>query len=143
MNRTIRWLLATLILAGSATVPRGPAATQEAAATFLGTYTCVQGPTAAKLRIVDARDDQRLEAIFAFGPTPGNPSVPTGSFLMEGRLDRGGRAILLQPTLWLQQPRGFNMIGLIGQIDDAFRTIEGTVLHGTACTTFSLHRARR
>ena len=141
MNRSMSWLLATLMLAGSAAFPRGPAATQEAAVTFLGTYTCVQGLTTAKLRIVEAQDDQRLEAIFAFGPTPGNPLVPTGSFLMEGRLDRAGRTILLEPTLWLQQPRGFNMIGLVGQIDPAFRTIEGRVLHGTACTTFSLTRA--
>jgi hypothetical protein len=141
MKLSIRRLAVTLLLLGAISLPYGPARSEaRAAGTFQGTYTCAQGLTAATLQIIEGPADQLLQATFYFGPTPENPSVPRGSFLMEGRLDRASGAILLAPTFWVQQPKGYNMIGLIGRIGEGFGAIEGNVLEGAECTTFRLQR---
>ncbi|WP_083986588.1 hypothetical protein [Frankia sp. EI5c] len=104
-----------------------------------GTYFCSQGITGLSLRITGSAPEA-LAATFDFFPVPENPSVPRGSFTMEGAV-RDGR-IALDGREWVSRPSGYEMVNLIGtprpgtpdSIDGGFRGLAG-------CTGFTVRRA--
>lgn len=113
-----------------------PAAARDIAVSWQGSYVCGQGTTALTLTIA-TNDKSRIAALFHFGPTPENQSVPTGCFEMAGRFDPVTGRLQLEPAFWITQPTGYVMVGLAGEIQgDA---LSGRV-DGLGCTAFRLVR---
>jgi gag-polyprotein putative aspartyl protease len=109
-------------------------------AEYTGQYVCMQGLTALDLQIVKGDDIASPDVIFNFGPTESSPTVPTGSFLLHGAVALNGGTLSLSPVSWLSQPPGYEMVGLSGASTDGGATFEGSVLSGSGCTSFSVHR---
>lgn len=110
----------------------------SAAGTWEGQYTCGQGPTGMKLRVRET--DGNLRAVLAFHEHPSGPDVPSGKFFLDGETDSDG-SVTLDPVKWLDRPRGFDMIGLDGELTDDGDGFDGEVTGaGNACSTFSLER---
>lgn len=106
-----------------------------------GSYTCSQGETALNLEVESDGTDGALVATFAFGPTASNPAVPVGSFRMFGA--SSGIGFTLAGSDWIDQPSGFEVVDLAGNIVGADGSrLEGDVLGLSGCTTFSLIRAQ-
>lgn len=103
---------------------------------WVGVYSCGQGATALKLTVIDD-DPARLSAVFAFGPTPANATVPRGSFTLRGT--RQGARITLQPDAWLEQPPDYEMVALARSL--AGDRFQGEIAH-EGCGAFALQRMR-
>ncbi|MCW5741584.1 MAG: hypothetical protein KIT67_15610 [Alphaproteobacteria bacterium] len=74
--------------------------------------------------------------LFAFGPSPLNPNVPEGSFMMQGTLSDS--MMQLTPMNWVKEPYGFSMIGLVGTSTDG-KSYQGNVVASIpGCSTFSV-----
>ncbi len=99
----------------------GPAIAASGAE-FRGAFFCGPGPAKLTLKLLRSADPARSRAVFSFGPTPTNRAVPSGSFVVEGRLDMGGGTLDLRPVTWLSQPAGVALLGLLGRSDDGGRT---------------------
>ena len=115
-----------------------PAAAQEIAGSWRGTYTCGQGNTALTLTIA-ALDKERVSALFHFEAAPDNPGVPSGCFEMSGRFDARTGRLALAPGFWIARPQGYEMVGLEGQLGADGMAMSGRVDHPT-CTSFQLVR---
>jgi len=78
-------------------------------------------------------------AAFEFQPTDDNPDVPRGGYSMTGNKAEG--TLTLEGHEWLEQARGFHMVGLRAEVGDrgAEDPLEGTVV-GDGCTTFQVER---
>jgi hypothetical protein len=105
--------------------------------TWIGTYRCGQGQTGLRL-VVTGDDPDSLAAAFRFFPVADNPGVPSGSFAMTG--SRSGRDVRLRQSAWIDQPPGYVMVDLVGELTDDGERFAGTV-QGAGCTTFALRRA--
>ena len=103
-------------------------------AEYSGQYTCIQGTTALRLRVFGDFTKSTHKAIFQFGPTLTNQTVPTGSFVLEGTFQTNGGVIDLHPVGWISQPYGYTMVGLTGRSDDGGDTFLGSVINGLGCT---------
>ncbi len=104
---------------------------------WTGTYLCGQGESAMDLLIYDAGGG-RLDARMSFGPTPSNPTVPKGSFAMEGTLEDD--VMTLTGTTWIEQPDGYGLIDLSATLaDPAPARIDGSV-DTDGCGTFTITR---
>jgi predicted aspartyl protease len=110
-------------------------------AEYSGQYTCVQGTTTLQLRVFGDLSEQTHRAIFQFGPTLSNPTIPSGSFVLEGTFQTEGGVIDLHPIKWVTQPYGYTMVGLTGRSNDGGNTFLGSVVNGTGCSNFAIHRA--
>ena len=115
-----------------------PAAAQDPAGLWVGSYVCAQGVTALDLSLT-ADDSGGVAGVFHFGALPPHPAVPEGCFRMAGRLDPLGRTLTLAPVAWLLHPTGFVMVGLRGRFGPDGATLVGTV-QGPGCTTFAVRR---
>jgi hypothetical protein len=121
--------------------------TQEDVTVYEGHYTCSQGPTRLTL-IVLAPDYQGLQqAVFAFAPTPQNPNVPVGEFILSGRVDTVPSGFLdLRQSRWIRRPSGFEMVDLMGRVSGDGKFIQGRVMMNGAilngCTDFSVKRVK-
>lgn len=124
----MRWLAFWLLLAW----PAWATTTQ-----WVGVYSCAQGASAMKLTIIDD-DPARLTAVLAFGPTPANAAVPRGSYTLRGA--RRGDQVELRPEAWLEQPPGYEMVGLRGSLEGDL--YQGQVGHAS-CGAFSVQRRTR
>jgi serine/threonine protein kinase len=102
--------------------------------TWSGTYVCAQGSTSLLLHILGA-DHAHVEARFEFDYLP--KSIH-GEFRSRGDYDPTKRGIDLVPSAWLDQPRGYVMVGMRGLVSADGRTFSGTI-QGPSCTTFSVH----
>jgi hypothetical protein len=122
--------------------PRGPVEREPMAShsVWRGFYECAQGKTALQL-VLDLEADGRARVIFDFGPDPGNPDVPPGSYRLTGtsREDRAKLAIELVPDAWILQPPGYTMVGLAGEIGSRRQRMRGRITH-PSCTTFDVQR---
>src|SRR5262249_19044594 len=100
--------------------------------------TCAQGVTGLVLRI--AGSGEAVTARFEFFADPSNPSVPSGAYTMRGRFETKSRTLSLRQERWLEQPPGYIMVDLAGNVSADGRTLAGRMAH-ESCTTFSLTRA--
>jgi hypothetical protein len=132
--RRVGGLFATLCLA---LVSGASAQVDGSAHRWQGQYVCLQGATALLLTITH-RDTVNVEARFDFGPLPGNPSVPRGSFTMRGTVNLKTGAVMLLPGAWIARPPGWVMVGLDGRISGD--RLAGRVTHAQGCSGFSLQR---
>lgn len=107
-----------------------------------GRYECAQGITGLSLTL-DLFQGGTASAVFDFGPTPTNPTVPQGRYLMAGSYLEGSAqtSIILGPDRWIAQPPGYVMVGLTANIDAAGRTLMGQIADPD-CTVVSLVRVQ-
>ena len=105
-------------------------------ARYAGSYWCAQGKTKLTLT-VDEVDGDVLTVIFAFD-FAGGPgyAAAAGRYSMKGSFDQKGDRLVLHPLKWIEQPAGYTMVDLTGNVS---RTggINGTV-GGPGCTTFQV-----
>lgn len=106
-----------------------------------GHYVCAQGRTELTLVIEDLEGND-VSAIFEFDyPGGGGTHTPaSGSFRMHGSFDSRTRALRLDGDVWIEQPDGYVMVGLVGTVSKS-GTIDGTV-KGPGCSTFYLDAPR-
>ena len=109
---------------------------------FAGHYVCAQGRTELTLVIEDL-DGTEVSAIFEFDyPGGGGTHAPaSGSYRMHGSIDPRSGAVRLDPDRWIEQPDGYVMVGLVGQVSRT-GSISGTV-KGPGCSTFFLEAPAR
>jgi hypothetical protein len=103
-----------------------------------GKYVCVQGVTALNLRIIESPSGG-IAATFRFGPLPENPSVPKGSYLMEGSFEAKSRRLVLKGVRWLDDSSGYLMVDLDGLLATNGQRISGKVPFA-GCSNFMLER---
>ncbi len=105
-----------------------------------GFYECAQGKTAVQLTL-DVDSDGSAKAIFDFGPHPGNPDVPPGSYRLLGtaRADGGKLALDLAPERWISQPPSYEMVGISATIGSRRQRMRGRITHA-ACGVFAVQR---
>jgi hypothetical protein len=60
-----------------------------------------------------------------FYPTPGDPDRASGSFRISGTYQASTGTVSLIATDWINQPSGYLKCDLIGQVDQATKTIVG------------------
>jgi uncharacterized protein with FMN-binding domain len=108
--------------------------------TWEGSYTCQQGLTKLKL-IVKAKSLDNIRAFFVFSADESNPTVPVGSFKMQGSATSTG-AIKLKATDWLKKPDGYLTVDLEGNISASDRRISGNIVSTTPCTTFNVVKVK-
>ena len=107
---------------------------------YIGHYICAQGTTNLTIQFLRPERGSEAVAIFKFGPSPDNQSVPFGAFLLTGTADLSGGRLDLRPLSWLSQPHPrYLMVGLSGASSDGGKTFEG-IVDGFRCSTFSIGR---
>jgi hypothetical protein len=119
---------------------------QSAQVSFLngiweGSYICPQGLTRLKL-VINAKSTTSIDAVFMFSAHPSNPGVPSGRFRMEGTLgvfDSPEMPDLLdlKGTAWINQPSGWFMVDLKGDVSSSKRKITGNIPQ-PGCSTFEV-----
>jgi clan AA aspartic protease (TIGR02281 family) len=135
-NGVVRILLGLLlILPWRIAVAQSPQVLLE----YSGSYSCVQGLTKLTLRILKPTSVSDPNVIFAFGPDILNPRVPNGEYWGQDSFSANGSRFTLTPVRWIAQPPGYIMVGLEGVSSDGGATLEGQVVGGLGCTTFSVH----
>ncbi|MFE3545546.1 hypothetical protein ACFXK0_21495 [Nocardia sp. NPDC059177] len=100
--------------------------------TWIGTYECSQGTTGLTLTVQSS-----VQAEFAFYPTPDNPTVRSGSFRMQWRVESG--RLVFRQTTWIDRPGSYVMVDLVADRTESTTTLSGKVI-GDGCTTFQLTR---
>lgn len=113
MRHAVHSLAAALILAAA------PAHAQPTDATALsgewnGTYECAQGTTTLELAL-RGNAHGVVRGTFAFGPTPQNPDVLTGSYPVLGRL--AGTALMLRPIDVRDMPGSYLPVGILATVE--------------------------
>lgn len=108
-----------------------------------GSYTCLQGLTKLKL-LVDARSKTDIDAVFMFSAHPQNPGVPSGRFRMAGTLQTFNSLDMsdllnLRGVSWINQPSGWIMVDLKGDVSPSRRQIIGNIPQ-PGCSTFELEK---
>jgi hypothetical protein len=121
---------------------------------WMGSYICRQGVTGLQLDIAEVPQDHfkchngypdcdpdfatapvPVRATFKFFPLPENPDLPAGSFTMTGVFT--ARKASLKPEAWKEQPAGWEMVALSGEVSDDNRFFRGTIEH-EGCGAFGL-----
>ena len=95
---------------------------------WFGTYTANQGETSLLINIFND-NSQDTKAIFIFGPTYRNSSVPSGSFYMNGTYDKETSKIDLVGIEWIDRPTNYYMLdlsGIISIVNNKMRMTGGT-----------------
>jgi hypothetical protein len=144
-----------------ATTPVQPAPADSTAsravpipAGWMGSYVCRQGVTGLQLDIEEVPQEHfkcqnsypdcdpyfatapvPVRATFKFFPLPENPGLPAGSFTMTGVFT--ARKASLKPEAWKEQPAGWEMVALSGEVSDDSRFFRGTIEHED-CGAFGL-----
>lgn len=93
-----------------------------------GHYNCAQGLTGLSLSIrsIDSVDPSVVAAVFDFYPLPENPTA-TGQFTMQGTWDADTQRLSLIPEAWVDQPPGWDMVGLDLRPTQGFTLLTGLV----------------
>jgi len=82
---------------------------------WFGTYTANQGETSLLISIFN-ENSQNTKAIFIFGPTYRNSSVPSGSFYMDVTYDKNTSEVELVGIEWIDRPNNYYMLDLSGVV---------------------------
>jgi hypothetical protein len=111
-----------------------------------GTYACAQGVTAVRLAIEQrcVASGCEVGAVFDFGPTAQNQSVPHGSYRLRGEIDQndhGEPVLTLKPEAWIEQPPNYFMVGLTATSDASQQTMHGRI-DNPSCGELSLQRTQ-
>ncbi len=106
--------------------------------TWKGIYNCSQGETGLTLEIT-ALANGKLTASFSFYPTPSNPNIKSGSYVLEGNFETDG-SFILRPKEWLEQPFNYVMVGMSGQLDIDTNELRGKIIH-PSCSDFRLTKS--
>ncbi len=102
---------------------------------WVGSYTCAQGLTGGTLQITKLKGEN-FEGIFRFYPTPKNPYVASGRYIVYGQYDQDSLRILINPGKWLQRPPNYYNTIMIGSFDPIGRTFSAYFQGITGCTSF-------
>jgi hypothetical protein len=102
---------------------------------WVGTYICGQGITGLTLTLSTASTG--ISATFEFYPTPKNPNIPSGTFSLAGQFTEDG-SFSLEPKSWIIRPKGYGMVGLVGNINNNLNEITGNISKIRTCKTFQL-----
>lgn len=106
---------------------------------YVGTYHCTQGETKLTVAIEEVgggEDEVSVQARFEFLYEPDDDdSTIRGSYRMRGKYDVKMRRLVLKPVSWLEEPPGWQMVGILGTISKSGDTYSGTMDHA-GCTTF-------
>ena len=132
-----KMLLALILGAGACFAPIMAFAAENASALvgrWHGFYLCGQGRTGLQLLISKA-DGLAFQGEFAFQAMPENPDVPSGRFAIEGTFDAATQGVQVKGARWLEQPSGYEMVGLSGTLSADARTIADTI-DFTSCSDF-------
>lgn len=152
------WVVVTPILSGCVTVPQDSSASQskpvatgqtQSAAPALATsapalpaveytiyqghYTCAQGRTALTLKI--NMTGNVADAVFDFK----TQRDIRGAFAMQGTFDGKTGKIRLQGRNWINQPRNFSTVNLLGTFNADRSRLSGQVI-GNGCSTFEVRK---
>ncbi len=152
------WVVVTPILSGCVTVPQDSSASQskpvatgqtQSAAPALATsapalpaveytiyqghYTCAQGRTALTLKI--NMTGNVADAVFDFK----TQRDIRGAFAMQGTFDGKTRKIRLQGKNWINQPKNFSTVNLLGTFNADRSWLSGQVI-GNSCSTFEVRK---
>jgi hypothetical protein len=100
------------VLASTRFPVAAPASPFVVGQTWSGSYFCLQGETAAVLRVV-AVESLVVRSVVEFRA---ETSGVTGSCAMTGTYDPGTRSITFQPGEWIKQPAGYVMIPIGGRV---------------------------
>ena len=103
---------------------------------------CTQGQTEVLLTL-DAKRDGALTAVFEFGPTAENPSIPHGAYRLRGIIREGKEGtfeILLEPTEWIDAPDGYIMVSLSATSSRQWLRLVGKIDH-PSCGAIDVRRA--
>lgn len=123
----------------STPVSPGAGALAQIVGTWTGSYVCAQGETSLTLAVETARPNNPglADATFTFSTGADAATAVHGSYLMSVASQPTG-AYEFTAVRWLQQPAGYVMVGLTGQLTDDGH-LAGAV-HGIGCTTFDVTR---
>lgn len=135
-RRTMIAAILALALAGAAAWAQS-VTMADVTGTWIGTYQCAQGSTALELDISGSED--AIVARFAFSADASNPGVPSGSFMMTGRFDAKTATLTLVQQRWVNQPPGYIMVDMVGQIAATDRIYRGRITT-EGCEGFLLKR---
>ncbi len=92
-----------------------------------GSYYCSQGVTGMTLTVRERTGDD-VVAEFHFYAHPSNPGVPTGCYLVEGRLAEGDDGVRLEPKEWIERPGdSWLMTPLKGTLDPQSQGLKGWI----------------
>jgi hypothetical protein len=80
-----------------------------------------------------------VSAIFNFYPTKSNPTLPSGSYHMNGSFDEATGQLQLGGSGWIKRPENYDMIPLKGSIDKATNTFRGKI-EFQGCLEFVLRK---
>lgn len=132
--------LALLVLA-----PRAALAADAGLLTgrFVGTYVCAQGKMGLTLDLVGAPDG-KITGTFSFAPTKGSgPLAARGTFTLKGELHDSG-LFFIDGDQWIDQPEGYQMVGLMGLAGFAGMRVDGFggQIKAEGCTTYKVERVK-
>ncbi len=83
-----------------------------------------------------------VNASFNFYATTQNPSLPEGTYLMQGRYDSRDGKLQLGGLSWVNRPENYDMVPLSGTIDLATETFKGRI-EFQGCKVFTLKRVSK
>lgn len=109
-----RLILAALAIAAAAVAQPAAAGDHPLDGVWEGAYDCGQGRTGLTLTL-DATPSGQVTGVFDFWPRSDNPSVPRGSFRVEGTISQAGQ-LQLHGVSWISQPYNYSMVGLQGTV---------------------------
>ena len=103
-----------------------------------GSYSCLQGHTGLLLTF-DEEVGDAVSGEFSFFALDDNPDVPRGRFAVSATFNTESRSVTVKGVRWIEQPRNYLMVNLIGKLSDDGRQIEGKV-EFSGCTSFRVAR---
>ena len=87
----------------------------------------VEAPTPVPVKEKPAPKIVAINAIFNFYPTTKNPTLPSGSYHMNGSFDESSGELKLGGSSWIKRPENYDMVPLKGSIDKATNTFRGRI----------------
>lgn len=103
-----------------------------------GSYSCLQGHTGLLLTF-DEEVGEAVSGEFSFFALDDNPDVPKGRLAVSGTYSAESGSVAVVGVRWIEQPRNYLMVNLIGKLSDDGRQIDGKV-EFTGCTSFHVAR---